>query len=67
LPLGGAIASRQGNSAAESVPSMTGSDAPGVLTHLEAALCPSESSLGPRSGLHPASRVYPCFAMILED
>ena len=70
-PRGGGIASRQDNSAAESVPSMIGNgDSPGmrpVLTRLGAALCRWESSVGPRPALHLSSRVYPCFVMLLED
>src|SRR5271166_2150639 len=70
-PRAGGIASRQDNSAAESVPSMIGNgDSPGrrpVLTRLGAALCRWESSVGSRPALHLSSRVYPCFVMLLED
>ena len=33
-----------------------------VLTHLRAALSPSESSVGPQSVLRLSSRVYTCLA-----
>jgi hypothetical protein len=67
-PRNGGIASRQDNAAAESVPPMleNGGVRP-VLTRLGAALCPWESSAGPRSALHLSSRVYPCFVILLED
>src|SRR5271166_2868605 len=70
-PHSGAIASRQGNSAAESIPSVIwNGDSLGmrpVLTRLGAALCPSESSVGPRPALHLSSRVHPRFVMLLAD
>ena len=68
-PRSGAIVSRQGNSAAESIPSVIGNgDSPDmrpVLTRLGAAPCPSASSVGPRPALytcHPAfTHVLPCY------